>query len=1413
MEGGFVSIILSLISAEKLKGFVVDSSYEGIKKCVKKIRSALREKKLKEYYTRRYEENLEKLCSEIGKNRLICTPSLKSYALNEMIIGALVLAKTQGKEEKNKYRNEMKKRLFFYSGFSNDEPIPKVARKQANDLIKDYVTVAKDMIKDIEIDGETKLLVVSLSDNFEHKYGLLCGRLDNYARQIAAVKSDTQELINRGASLSQVVESLYRKLMNTRELHPSFILMGKDRDERLNPRPNLSDDKKVKDKNTRLYYHEAYGEVGSSAIKPVWEIIRASWKSPLNRIIVLEGEGGIGKTVTLLNALEQEEIQNREISAIYVPLYEFAEIEPVPTVEQFLKNNAFSFVKEIEDNIAKRDWCVHKKPSLILLLDGVNEIPPTHVEDVIGALSTWLNNHEGVQYIVVSRGMDKLRLYFNDDSITTFITLKEIPRKNVVEYVSEHFPDRLLPPDESELWNYLVLPLYLTIYLKTVSLQNLSPVKFLQNSLKIIEPIRTPSALLWNYMQRELCCKKSSKWFFRAAYAFEFILPRIAWEMVKKNAYHIDREEAYRLIAEAVKSMQKRQVTQHLKDILEKYEDEKTIRFDFSIINWDEVVLGECGVLFLKRIIIENSSGEREERRVYSFGHQTFRDCLAAVYLLNQAEIEKDSVPTCWKELMNPSVLEAMDGLFENRIAVRLWETNRKEQQYNQKDYVQNRVTLWCLLELWKAQNKEKYNLNFSGLDLRGFLLSGYCDKQAGQMPLFSQSRFSKNTLIDKNTFGYKEKDAPRTSAIMLANGFAVHGYDDGSIVISEPFSGREVFSEMTPDGEVTCIVSINHDSFATGSLNGSIYIWNLSNLHNPKVLPSHARRISCMAVLDDGRLISGSHDGMIRVWDLSDIEQPTISFKTINTCNNRTPIDMLHSDEYSCEERVLQLAVSENRFVFSVSRDGFIRMWDLLDANKEPEILSSGSVEPHREQAICLAAMKDGHLIVGSMYGPLLAWNLDNLKEGPKYLLDRANVRCATSLIDGNVLFAGRDTVYVVSCGRGNTPKVIHIDGMPEEAIAVSPMKDEKVFLCGWKNSPWFVNLNDYIITVFLDRDDHDHIAWATTMKNGDIVCLSTTGTIRVLDPLGSNLTRCISSNIETTGLTNLSNGAVLFYNEMQPYILDEKWNLEKVSLPRELEDCFIIYSSPNGEVIMYSRDEKHYYLWNILAPNEHPNPIEKKRIVLPCADTKQLDINRCINASILGPQILIWSLEDDFLPKTIKSGNKYIKYISFLDEKRLVYATASGDIFLGNTDIGATSIALKNEPNGISCITSLDAHHFICGCNDGTIKLYVIYERDYESFALGSGSSRPILIKRTAERSFITISDDGNMTIWDLYKQRSMFVSFTFTDVSGFDFSEAKLTEDDARMLWQSGAKIPTQMHQSLISSLWKDLSPFRW
>ena len=863
-------------------------------------------------------------------------------------------------------------------------------------------------------------------------------------------------------------------LKQKRDSHPSFQLLKADEiDNRLFPRV---EEYPIIPSKAKISKEEKNG------ICPVWDVIKDSWSSQNRRSVVIIGEGGIGKTVALFSITNQSE--EKTIPTIYIPMYELVEKdERLIDLSAHIKAKYTRYGDEIE-KLATEPW--DDKPNLLILLDGFNEVPNSLRRPLLGEINDWHDSHPGVQIVAVSRPMDGLNLSMELAGNPIPVTLAVLEKASVRDYLKE--AGRKVPVDTSPLWGDFRYPLFLILYIKTGRLKG----KTAAGYPLMIKDSDNRGALIWNYLQRELLrhsrdrSQKAEEWVLRCAVANEFILPEIAYRMLTDQRMDVSYDQVLNWTKESLARLDKTALPKHLNSIWEKYRRQhggcypKKELFNDQI--WLDTVLQDTGLL-VSTYRTHDEKTEQPDAGNFVFMHQNFRDCLAGLYLVNQAEMSSEELfPTVWGTLQSDLALNYASELVDSEVIDKLWNANRISQQYKNAEYRKNHTATYNLLEIYSRNKRLAKELDFSGVDIHDLSLTKYLGKNRTPLPLFRNAAHSDATALDRATFQSNGHTESISVLAVLQDGRVVSGSDDNTLRVWDAASGQCLQTLEGHSSGVTCVAVLQDGRVVSGSHDGTLHVWDAASGQCLQALEGHSDLVTCVAVLQGGRVVSGSFDGTLRVWDAA-------SGQCLQAVEG-------HSDLVSC------VAVLPDGRVVSGSFDGTLRVWDAASGQ------CLQTLEGHSDLVTCVAVLQDGRVVSGSFDGTPRVWDaasgqcLQTL-EGHSDL-----VSCVAVLPDSRVVSGSHDgTLRVWDATSGQCLQTL--EGHSSRVSCVAVLPDGRVVSDSFDGTlrVWDAASGQCLQTL---EGHSSRVSCVAVLPDGRVVSGSFDGTLRVWDAASL---KCIDS------------------------------------------------------------------------------------------------------------------------------------------------------------------------------------------------------------------------------------------------------------------------------------------------------------
>ena len=1264
----------------------------------------------------------------------------------------------------------------------------------------------------------------SLSDYYDNVKGNIRYKMRN-SRAVTAWPSPAPIPATVPASSAQDSElKMYLKdlLRRTRDNHPSFVLLKNDGiDEQLYP--GVKEPKQFE----TLGKTKTEGEDAKSAI-PVWDIIRKSWTKGKKRNIVIEGKGGIGKTVTLFGMTDSED--SALPPAVYVPMHKLVDREGnCITLAQYIRKLSDKHGQEILD-LADSGWDAQRGPRLLILLDGFNEVPADKRRTILHMINDW-NVCSGAQLIVVSRSMDGVHLSKELADHPIAIELEPLSKETAKAYLAK-FPDIVIPPDSSPLWNVLTIPLFLKFYQKTDHLAECTS----DGYTLALKESKSDGALIWNLLQRELLRVDSEIWVLRCAFACEYILPYIAFALEQEQRFTIKKERILKLITEVHASINMERLPRHLTDIVNKYKARHHGYPDLSTIEWYRTILDDIGLL---RITEQADTLDYS----YCFIHQFYRDVLAGVWLVNQAEMMKaeDELPEVWQRSVNHVVMDYAADLIEDAEAAKLWETNRKIRPTNPS-------FTYTMLELQKRRNSSLENLDFSGMDLREISLTHYLGKEQddiNDLKLFSKAELSINTYLDESVFHNPGHEGTVGCVEAAQNGQCISGSDDGTLRIWDPMTGH-CLKYMSPEGNegwITCMAILPDGQIVSGSHGNILRVWDAYTGYCHQILQGHTDQITCVTTLPNGNVVSGSYDGTLRIWNLK----------------TRECLRVLKEHEYG----IHCVAVLPDRRIISGSSDNTLRVWDAATGQ------CLQTLEGHEGWIRCMTILPDGRVVSGSYDHTLRVWDAATGQCLQTLEGNEDGITCMTILPDGRVVSGSSDhTLRVWDAATGQCLQTL--EGNEDGITCMTILPDGRVVSGSSDHTlrVWDAATGQCLQTL------EEHTNWITclaVLPGGLIVSGSIDRTLRVWDLYSGQCLwvleqrrnafniitilpdgRVVSGssdntlrvwNVETgrclhtiTGHTDRINCMAVFPDGRLVSGSDDHtlriWDTSTghclQTIIGHIGRITCLLASPDGHIISAS-DDHTLRVWDSLTGQclftleghsgwinsviFHPDGY----VVSASSDSTlrvwDIATGQCLHVleghtkrisclSILPDGLIIsgsddntlriWDIKNDHCLHTLKGHLGWVTCIAILPDGRVISGSDDNTLRVWDVWTGNCLQILKGHTDRVNCVSVLLDGRVISGSNDRTLRIWDI--DNGRCLQTISGHTGAVICMTVHQEGWvITGADDNTLRLWDTQTGKCLDIFETLeVDVSNMDLSKAILTDKLATLLWQNGAKI---------------------
>lgn len=1142
---------------------------------------------------------------------------------------------------------------------------------------------------------------------------------------------------------NQLYKCLDEKLHDKRENHPSFQLMKID--DRLFPNAQ------TKQKHIKL---EALDS--NDKLKTVRDIIKESWGKGEKNHLMIEGDGGIGKTVTLLSIPDAEKFAPHYVPAIYIPLHELYNGED--PIEHYVKKkilkNKENLYQQLLDLI-DQPW--DRGPRLLLLLDGFNEISPDQREPIGKDIVYW-SEFSGIQIITSSRydihtyvalgdNYSALKLQaLSDTTVKEFLKSKDIP----------------IPTNEA-VKKLITTPLMLTLYAMTECVKEER-----ECDAADFREVRNAGSIVWNYLQCELWnFGKEGKNAKNAIVAMEFIAPYMAWQMQQNTLFRLSKKEFHDFLKEAYQ-------------LLEKHFD-KTEEFPFHI---SDAIQTSNGIppLDLIRSLVENKlclfvkNGNE-----YRLMHQQFRDALAAMHLINSSYLSGGRLPEEWESPIDYYVMQFVVDLIGEDEATRLWEQSRNTKQAID-DATRNQLRLQGLLH-----NNDFSHLDFSGLDLSNISIYSYRYGKATIKLPTKRERMEKTKLSDKTFSPEGHKDTVNAVAVTSDGKRIVSGSDDRTIRVWDLETGDPIGKPII--GHEDCVTALavipGSEHIVSGSNDETIRVWDLATgALIGKPVEGHESWVTAVAVTQDGkRIVSGSWDKTIRIWNLETSEQIGRPMKG-------------HKDG------VLDVALTlDYKRIVSGSEDRTIRIWD-IDTGKP----IGKPIKRQKCGVVTVAVTLNGQCIVsGFDDNTIRIWDLNTGKQIGEPIRGHKDWVTAIAVTqDGKRIVSGsRDCTIRVWDLETHAPKGKPIEGHKDWVTAVAVSQDGRRIVSGSRDCTirvWDMETGDSIgkpierqrwsITSVIVTLDGKHIV-SRSVDNTLCIWNIDTGMLMgkpiekyedftrafAVTPDGKRIV--IGSDDHTIRIWDIQTGALIG----RPIQGHEK-RVRAVAV------------TPDGKSIVSVSDDHTIRVWDIETGASIGEPIEEHESVV--SSVMVTPNGKRIVSRFDDGNIGVWNIETGTrIGKTIQGLKDWVESVAVTpDGKRIICGSNDRTIRVWDIETGEKIGEIIDGFKSLVyvCAVTSDGKRIVSWSNDHTIRVWDIETGEPIGEPFKEPEYRIGTLAVTSNGKHI-VSCASNGTLWitnietrEVKKTKIHPLSFVGLDFSLADISDPELKET----LRQNGAKV---------------------
>ena len=578
--------------------------------------------------------------------------------------------------------------------------------------------------------------------------------------------------------------------------------------------------------------------------------LEETWNSTkdLNKGLIIIGDGGCGKTVTLLETCKF--FLDRNVYSIYIPLYILKE-KGYESIDNYLL--AKFWLGNIEAYNNFKIWLsLGNEKKLVLALDGFNEVKNQYKRDIINDILNW-QEISSVRIIISSRY----------DFTKSYIALKNMKclevqplNNNQIQAYLGSCGIRLQYSNNENLISVLKTPLMLVLYTNIeiyhIPLEEDIPI------LKWRENCQNAGTILWNFIQCQykkiLLQNKEGVDLIYTVFTLEYICPYIARYMEKDYIYSLKEEVFANLIDKAIIYYEERwegKISSKIKRIEREYE--------LEINKWDSKKIYSILTKELHLFIVLNEN--------VTLLHQQFRDFFSAFFYTLILE-DKEAIEYWDKDSINYNVLNYIAEIIETTALVSIWEEIRGR-AFTTKNYGLSNIIQIIKKINHNNENDDLSQIKFDKIDLRFISLNGTQLTSKKGKASFRGAKIGKYTLFPKG-----HSDSIYCISITPDGNKAITGSSDRTV---REWNLRTGECEKILAGHTVYVQSVDYSFDAklaiSGDFFGGIILWNLENSSVVRQLQGGEnckKAVYGIKFFSDRMVVSVSYDGEIKVWDIN---------------------------------------------------------------------------------------------------------------------------------------------------------------------------------------------------------------------------------------------------------------------------------------------------------------------------------------------------------------------------------------------------------------------------------------------------------------------------------------------------------------------------------------------------------------
>lgn len=583
----------------------------------------------------------------------------------------------------------------------------------------------------------------------------------------------------------------------------------------------------------------------------LYEYICSEVKNGNNHFFVT-AQGGAGKTMQL-RYIERELIKRAEKGEKIIPVY-----IDVKALDNSADYPVFNYIRrffgkdvdvndtkdlfELNNNISFQEYTIY------FLIDALNEtIDDYKIIDDIRIIC----NCENCVVVMTSR--------VNEDIIDSFITveIKPLSKGQVFNMIEKKYDIDVFPNVEinQSLMEILQIPLFLVTFLNTYS--DKKDYSLLYDALFYNKNSVRKAQILDAYKNKllsDLNERRNGTENETVLFIINYFLPAVAFLMVKKNSFSLNREEIDEKLNDC-----------YFEKFIRGSKKEKIRKLLNSVDFMPSTISSKQG------FIVDNDDE-------WSFSHQIWRDYFCAMHIVNVLKNAKE-----YSELeiyLDEDIREFVGELFKNDDGLCECDFESKNdldspmspiEEYMQKNNQklnESPNSIKNLINIMKVSRNNQITAVFNNLDLQNVSFDN-CFLQHSN---FDESKLCKRTFFQR---GHSSSISAIEFASFGDKNYIISGDIEGHIIIWDLKTRQQIGELISENADYILSlkhISINNNNCLICCTHTEVYIWDLSKMKLVTVKGTSKGITACdyISVNENNYLVTGDGYGILKIWDIN---------------------------------------------------------------------------------------------------------------------------------------------------------------------------------------------------------------------------------------------------------------------------------------------------------------------------------------------------------------------------------------------------------------------------------------------------------------------------------------------------------------------------------------------------------------